>query len=179
MGENGAPALPVTTAVLELWRERRQEFTLRLEGRSMVPVAAPGDRITIQPLPPEQLHCGDIIALQQGETLVVHRFLMARTAKGGRRWCCQKGDNSPAWSWVPPESVLGRVTAIRGPDRSLHLLRRPWTRANPLAGRLGRVGVLLAGGGRPPGAGSLGSLSHRLNRGLAAPLIRLALRRRG
>ena len=160
MGENGAPALPVTTAMLDLWRDSRQEFTLRLEGRSMLPVAAPGDRVTIQPLHNEQLRCGDIVALRQGETLVVHRLLGARSGDQGGVLYCQKGDNSPAWSWAEPDTVLGRVTAIHGMDRSLRLSRPPWTWINPLAGRLGRAG----------------KLSHRLSRLLLVPLIRLGLR---
>lgn len=159
MGEKGAPGLPVTTAVLDLWRHSRQEFTLRLEGRSMVPVASPGDRVTIQPISTERLCCGDIIALHQGEKVVVHRLLMSRTAADGSRSCCQKGDNSRAWSWVPPETVLGRVTAIRSPEHTLLLLRRPWTWINPLAGRLGRLGMF----------------THRLSRLLLVPLIRLGL----
>jgi hypothetical protein len=172
--------------MLDLWRESRQDFTLRLEGRSMVPVAAPGDRLTIRPLEPRQLRCGDLIALRQGEALVVHRFLMARTAGDGGRRYCQKGDNSPAWSWVSPDALFGRVTAISTPRLVHDLSRRPWTWFNPLAGRLGRWRVLLAGGGRardggfqdaaPRRAGRrpLSRLIGRLRRGLVAGFIHLA-----
>ncbi len=186
MGENDANRElrpPLKSAVLKLWRDGQREFTLRLEGRSMDPVALPGHRVTINPLSPGDLCCGDILALQQGETVVVHRFLMARTAGDGRRWYCQMGDNSPAWSWVLPDTVLGRVAAIDGPERSLHLSRRPWTWVNPLAGRLGKWRVLLAGGGRRDGNGfrdanprKPGHMAHRLKRSLMAPLIRLILR---
>lgn len=194
MGEDrGRTPLNQSTraAVLELWRDGRRPFTLRLEGGSMDPVALAGDRVTVQPVSAEQLRCGDILALHLGETVVVHRLLMVRTAVDGRRWFCQKGDNSPVWSWILPETVLGRVVTIQGPDRTLHLSRRPWTWINPLTGKLSRYGILLAGGGRKqgdgfrdadphtPGRRPLGNLAHRLNRGLATPLIRLALRGQG
>jgi len=181
---------PTRAAVLELWRDGRRPFTLRLEGGSMDPLAHVGDQVTIQPVPTREFCCGDVIAIHQGETVVVHRLLMTRTTGDGGSWFCQKGDNSPAWSWILPETVLGRVVSIQGPDRTLHLSRRPWTWINLLAGRLGRCGILLAGGGRKQGdrfrnadphtAGRRPpwNLAHRLSRALVTPLIRLALRRR-
>jgi hypothetical protein len=149
---------PTRSALLELWREGRRPFILRLEGNSMSPVALSGDRVTIQPVTPEQLRSGDIVALHQGDAVVVHRLVMARTAGAGSY--CQKGDNSPIWTRVGANAVLGRVTVIHGPDRLVQLCRRPWTWINPLAGRLGRVGML----------------SPRLGRVLLVLLIRLGLR---
>lgn len=154
---------PTRSALLELWREGRRPFILRLEGNSMNPVARSGDRVTIQPVAPEQLRRGDIVALHQGDAVVVHRLVMARTAGAGGSGAggyCQKGDNSPVWTRFGADAVLGRVTVIHGPDRLVQLSRRPWTWINPLAGRLGRLGML----------------SPRLGRVLLVPLIRLGLR---
>jgi hypothetical protein len=165
VGEDyGFPQLDRATisAVLELWKDGRRPFTLRLEGRSMVPLVRPDDRVTIQPVSPDLLRCGDLVAVQAGRNLVVHRFVQSRTGPDGIRRLCQKGDNSPAWSRVDPDAVLGRVTAIHGPERTLQMSCRPWIWINPLAGWLGRLGML----------------SHRLSRLLLVPLIRLGLRRK-
>ncbi len=152
----------LTAAVLELWKERGEPFTLDLEGRSMVPLAHSGDRVTIRPLPPDDLRCGDIIALQQNGVLVVHRLLMVRRSPDGSSRYCQKGDNSPNSSWVDPGSLVGRVEAIEGPGRHTRLTQSPWTWINPLTGWLGRAGLL----------------SHRLGRCLSVPLIRFGLKKK-
>ncbi len=151
----------LTAAVLDLWKERGEPFTLDLEGRSMVPLAHPGDRVTIQPLPPDDLRCGDIIALQENGALVVHRLLRIRTAPDGGNRYCQKGDNSPNASWVEPGALVGRVEVIEGPQRFIRLNGSPWTWINPLVGRLGRALLL----------------SHRMARGLIIPLIHFGLKK--
>jgi len=150
----------VVAAVFELWREGRRPFSLRLEGRSMLPLAVPGDRVEIRPTGAEALRVGDLVALQLGERLVVHRLLRFRPGPDGARLLCQKGDNSPAWSWVDTALAIGRVAVITGSRGTLDLQRFPWAWINPLAGRLGRAG--------------LGS--HRLARLLTVPLVRLGLR---
>lgn len=125
----------------------------------MLPLAAPGDRVEIRPSGTEELRVGDVVALQLGERLVVHRLLRFRAGPGGSRLLCQKGDNSPASSWVDSGLAIGRVAAVAGPRGTLNLYRAPWTWINPLAGRLGRAGLF----------------SHRLARLLTVPLIRLGL----
>jgi len=138
-----------TTAVLQLWREAGgRPLTVPLEGRSMAPLALPGDRVTIHPAELQALRCGDLIALLMGGTLVIHRFLGFRETPAGLR-LCQKGDNTPAWSWVAADSLVGRAALIEGPQRTLDLTAYPWTRLNPLIGRLTRWRLL------PPGLLSL------------------------
>jgi hypothetical protein len=125
-----------TAAVLELWQSAGgQPLTVPLEGNSMAPLARSGDRVTIEPANPEQLRRGDIVALLGDGGLVVHRFLRSRSTPDGLS-LCQQGDNSTARSWVAGESLVGRVIRIESPGRRLHLTAPPWTRLNPLLGRL-------------------------------------------
>ena len=101
----------------------------------MAPLARPGDRVTIEPVEPEALRRGDVVALLGDEGLVVHRFLGSRATPDGHR-LCQQGDNSSARGWVAGATLVGRAVRIEGAGRRLALDAPPWTRLNPVLGRL-------------------------------------------
>lgn len=97
----------------------------------MLPHLCDGDVVTVARVPPEAIGVGDVVCYESEGALVVHRVL-GRDAGHFET----KGD---ALAWVdrvPPERMLGRVTAIERRGR----LARIVTRLVRLARRLRRPG---------------------------------------
>ena len=144
MGEDRAPS------AVESTDQGRSAGTLagRLAGHSPSgwraaawtrwPAPATGSPSTRSP--PGNSASGDIVALNLGETVVVHRFLMVRAAGDGRRWFCQKGDNSPAWSWGPPGNGARPRDGHQGPGSCPPAFAPPLDLDQSAAGRWAGAG---------------------------------------
>jgi signal peptidase I len=79
---------------------------------SMSPLVRPGDEVVVHPASPSQIRVGDIVLLDGGRDWVAHRYL-GRRRQGGQSWLMTRGDrvrrlDAP----VPPEALLGRITAV-------------------------------------------------------------------
>ena len=98
---------------------------LEAEGRlwvsvatqSMTPLLRPGDRVEVQLCAPLVLAPGDIIAIDDGERLLIHRLVLFAPGH-----FITKGDALPQPD-VPQSSpaVLGRVTAVEHGETVRHV----------------------------------------------------------
>ena len=100
---------------------RPPRYELDVQGQSMHPTLQDGDRITIEPVPPEALRRGDVVYCHDGQQGVVHRLHAARRAADGwllqtRGDCRQRPD--PPWM-VERLPLFGRVTAARRTGRAV------------------------------------------------------------
>src|SRR5262245_48047142 len=115
----------LTLAAVELLGRASGESTVRVQGESMVPILAPGQRLRVE-FAPARLSRGDILLFRQGEALLVHRLLgRARPAAGSVR-LRTRGDGAAVLDPpLDPALVLGRVVAIEegGVWRSLRTRR--------------------------------------------------------
>jgi hypothetical protein len=68
--------------------------SVRVHGRSMWPCLRDGDRVRIIRRC-ERLHPGDVVAVFEGEQLVVHRIALPRRIKAGSTHLIIYGDSSP------------------------------------------------------------------------------------
>ncbi len=85
---------------------------------SMKPHINPGDLVVTRPVPPSELHVGDVILykLEVGNATyrIVHRIVAIRTDDAGRLYFVTKGDNRrypDPWR-VYPEQVIGKVILV-------------------------------------------------------------------
>lgn len=112
------------------WQRAQRRIAIEARGASMAPLIQPGDRLTLQLLPPHALRAGEIFAFQREGTIIVHRLIMKR--RSGAAWVfCEKGDGLTGWNWVAEAAVLGRVDEIWRDGRRLDLRRFPWRWADP------------------------------------------------
>ncbi|MEA2014152.1 MAG: signal peptidase I [Thermodesulfobacteriota bacterium] len=119
--------------VMEIWKQTGKDFELRVCGNSMRPLINSGDRISLRLMDAVVLKRGDIIAFQEGNNLIVHRFIRKKMVNG--KWLfCQKGDNLRGWSWIQEDRILGKVESIRRPGRTLSLASWRWRCINQMLG---------------------------------------------
>ena len=111
-----------------------KEIGLRVSGNSMHPLIKQGDSIRIEKCAPGALAIGDIITFNKKGIYFTHRVLW-RIRKGNGIRLITKGDNEinvdPP---VSPNHILGKVVAIHGANRTLHLKIPYWRFINRLLG---------------------------------------------
>jgi signal peptidase I len=104
-----------------------------IEGDSMRPTLRPGDEVVVD-LEPRKVRCGDLVALREGEQLVVHRVIERGPP------VITRGDNSPRIDEpLAPGQLLGLVVEIRRDQRRISCTG-PFRRLlNGVLGRLSRL----------------------------------------
>lgn len=105
---------PTTPAAPSEKKQRR----LTVNGSSMRPFLAEGDRVMVEPVDAETINIGDIVCF--GKPVTCHRVIR-KTGKKGRMYVLEKGDNQAMGSYIPIENISGKVTAVTRGDRSLRL----------------------------------------------------------
>ena len=113
-------------AILEFRAERRRRSRCYITGNSMAPLIRHGDRLEIDHDPGE-LRPGDVVVFRREGALVAHRLIRCDRIGPGER-LVTRGDGCAALD--PPvarSQVIGRVTRVWGPERSL-ALESPWWR---------------------------------------------------
>jgi hypothetical protein len=136
------PADEAVLFALHEWRRLEKEFTLNVQGNSMLPLIKPGERVTLKLTNPHRLRRGDLFAFAMGENITVHRFVKKRKC-GDVWWFCEEGDNVADWRWVPEVKVLGIVQAVQGAEQDLDMKSWPWIYMNPIVGFLISASVTL------------------------------------
>jgi len=130
----------VESSVAALCREvlaREGELWFRIDGHSMRPLLRSGDRVLIRPCSIEALTGGDLVLLDVGNSLCLHRVIMSAGWCGTGR-VNTKGDACGRWDLpVAADSVIGKGIAIRRGPLMLAL--------DGMAGRfLGYAGVCVS-----------------------------------
>ena len=115
-------------AVADLLLEQGK-YRFRVYSDSMVPALRPGAILRLEPVRPEQLAFGDLVATRLGDTLVCHRLTRLYSDPNGVRWVVTKGDRSSDEDFpVRAEMVIGRVASVSHPPLWSLLLWRAKTR---------------------------------------------------
>ena len=100
------------SAIIDFWKKNKQHVVLSVYGDSMAPLIRKGDRVSIFFCNINDIKIGDIIAFTNNPNqLVIHRAIAIHSNNDGYQ-ICQKGDNSPAWSWISHLQVFGKVQSI-------------------------------------------------------------------
>jgi hypothetical protein len=94
---------------------------------SMTPILPVGATLIITGVRPGACRTGDIVVFHDGERLIAHRLLLG-WPPGRARVFLQAGDGVSALGWIAARSILGLVTAVRGPDQLPRDLRLPEAR---------------------------------------------------
>lgn len=106
--------------------------SIRVRGASMLPSIWPGDLVTVEPLGPVTIGCGDVILFTREARVFAHRVRRSGPIEGA--WIT-RGDSVPQEdSPVERGELLGRVTMIRRDDRAIRIQK-----LGPLQRFLGRV----------------------------------------
>ncbi|NJP05754.1 MAG: S26 family signal peptidase [Chloroflexaceae bacterium] len=105
-----------------------RQLRLQVDGPSMLPLITPGRSVWVEQIEPSTLlRRGDIIAMQQGEQIIIHRVIGVH----GTRWLTRGDDR---WSTDPPvsaDAVLGRVVSIEQANgERLMMLHPHWRLMN-------------------------------------------------
>jgi hypothetical protein len=87
---------------------------LAARGHSMLPTLWPGDPLTVQATPFEQVGPGDVILYQRWERFFIHRVLRKNSVAGSDRpSLVTRGDSMTGFdAFVLPEELLGRVVSV-------------------------------------------------------------------
>lgn len=86
---------------------------LVVQTDSMSPLIQPGDQVLISKVTAEQISRGDIIVFRRNENLYVHRVIKQRQTRAGIQFI-EKGDNTHVYGLFSNDSIVGRVTAVKG-----------------------------------------------------------------
>jgi len=133
-------ARSIESSAVVLCREalaREGELWFRIDGHSMRPMLRTGDRVLIRPCTVDALAWGDLVLLNAGDSLCLHRVIMSAGWCGSGR-VNTKGDACSRWDLpAAEESVIGKGIAIRRGPQMLAL--------DGMAGRLlGYAGVCVS-----------------------------------
>lgn len=134
----GVPADPVqkpvnrdcslVVASLELGRilADHGRVAFRAQGTCMFPCVQPGDLLTIESRPIEQVHLGDIVVLRRNGMLFGHRVI-AKEIRDGKPYVETRPDRSSQGSDGPSysEDVLGVITSIERHHAAVPLHPQP------------------------------------------------------
>ena len=116
-------ALSATALLAE---ETEGPFRFRVRGESMLPTLHPGDEVDVETMGLEGLQPGDLILVDSGGHLLLHR-LLGIEEKGGSRSLRTCGDSRWQADPLHPErALLGRATLARRGDRTLRLSAGRW-----------------------------------------------------
>jgi signal peptidase I len=127
--QSGAPSQVMSNA-LDLLAGNLQEFSLPVQGNSMLPLIREGDLLLVRQSA-DDLKPGEILVFRQGDQLVAHRVLTIYQPMAGSVDYLTKGDHAMAPD--PPISkkqVVGKVAAIRRGDRQMRLDGPGWAWVN-------------------------------------------------
>jgi len=83
----------LTQSLIEIHEKVGKISSFRCEGRSMLPLIAPGSMVSIEHLAAKRIRLGDIIAFKRSSHLVVHRVLK-KYYRQGDLFFLEKGDSN-------------------------------------------------------------------------------------
>ena len=149
--DNGRVA-KLAAALVSLHAERRKEFALPVEGRSMGPALGPSCEVLVRPME-GMPRFGDVVLFRRKNDLVVHRVI-GRTRTPAPS-VITKGDlyrerDEP----VAPGDIMGRVVGVRRNGQ----LWGPWQWKRPFSTLAALLSWLEAAGGP-----RIGYLLHRIH----------------
>lgn len=124
----------LTQGLIEIYKKVGKITTFKCEGRSMLPLVAPGSIVSIEHLPAKKIRLGDIIAFKRSSGLVVHRVLK-KYHHQGNLFFLEKGDSNFRAGKVEEKEVLGRVTKVKRGEKPITLDTYTWRRINYLVAR--------------------------------------------
>jgi len=152
----------VLAGAADLWRRSGVVGRVPVTGESMVPLLADGDTVRVRA--GAEVRLGDIVVAHVGGGLVAHRVI-------GRRegLIVLHGDNSGAADApLPPEAILGRVTAVEPRGGLSSRFDTPVVRA--LAMTTAGYARLQAATGRGPRPKHLPAVALRIERFVLPPM---------
>ena len=107
-------------AIVNVWDQTSEKFTIPIVGRSMYPLIREGDNVLVE-CGYSQIRRGDIIAFRSENKLIVHRVLTI-SEKGTGFSVTTKGDNVPHLDpVVSHREIIGKVSAIKRGEKMLSL----------------------------------------------------------
>lgn len=107
-------------AIVNIWDQTSERFTVPIVGRSMYPLIREGDNVLVE-CGYSQIRRGDIIAFRSENKLIVHRVLTI-SEKGTGFSVTTKGDNVPHPDpVVSHREIIGKVSAIKRGEKMLSL----------------------------------------------------------
>ena len=111
----------------------------RAGGQSMHPTIRDGETITVEPVAPGIIRCGDIVLYRSRNGIIAHRVVRIER-RGAALVFTPRGDGMPASDApIAAAEVLGRVVMVERDQRRIHLtgIKARWMR------RMRRAATLL------------------------------------
>ncbi len=124
----------LTQGLMEIYKKVGKITTFKCEGRSMLPLVAPGSIVSIEHLPAKKIRLGDIIAFRRSSGLVVHRVLK-KYHHQRNLFFLEKGDSNFRAGKVEEKEVLGKVIKVKRGEKPITLDTYTWRLINYLVAR--------------------------------------------
>lgn len=121
--------------VISLLLQNGERVRMNLYGFCMRPFIKNGENVTIKPIKPEELRCGDVIVYQFNDRFKIHRFLKFKTISD-TKFIIAKGDrciniDSP----VSLNLLLGKITQVEKSNRTICFESIKWKIINYMVGK--------------------------------------------
>ncbi len=122
--------------VISLLLQNGERVRMNLYGFCMRPFIKNGENVTIKPIKPEDLRCGDIIVSQFNDRFKIHRFLKFKTISD-TKFIIAKGDrciniDSP----VSLNLLLGKITHVNKGQKIIGYETPTWKSINFILAKL-------------------------------------------
>jgi hypothetical protein len=116
--------------------QQGETVQIPLTGRCMKPFLHENDLITIEPINPEKLICGDVAVFQFQGMLKAHRFLKRKVIEG-EKYLITKGDRRFRYDDpVPFKNLLGKIIQVKRREHHMDYTLKKWRRMNYMIGKL-------------------------------------------
>ena len=125
----------------EMWQEARTKgasLSFRVVSGSMSPLIKAGDLVRIARIEPSRIAIGDVVAVQEGQEVVVHRII-ARRWSGEDLLFCHRGDAGVGSRTVSAQDLIGRAYSVERGQQQIRLDSRRQIIGSRLLGWLLRL----------------------------------------
>ena len=94
-------------------------------GGSMYPTIKDGEAVTVEPISPNNVRCGDIVLYKSDHRVIAHRIVGVRKREGGPLSFILRGDASESCDEpVRADEILGKVISVERDGRNINLTSR-------------------------------------------------------
>ena len=126
----------LTQSLIAIYKKVGKISSFKCEGRSMLPLIAPGSMVRLEHLPAKKIRLGEIIAFKRSSHLVVHRVLKKYHYQGNFLFL-EKGDSNLRAGIVEEKNVLGKIVKVKRGKKLITLDTYTWRLTNYLVARYG------------------------------------------
>lgn len=89
--------------------QTKQNFYIKSQGKSMLPIILPDDLVYYKKIPYKKCQVNDLVMIRKGKVIITHRIISK-----SKNYLITKGDNSPTSDGkIYPTQIIGKVYQVK------------------------------------------------------------------